>query len=228
MAPYAPSKYCGHRRCQTRTRYLRHPSRGPEKVLGIFVEPQERTGRRLDDACWHMLDAFRTETGIPIISIETASASYRGQPQPFATTGHGPDIRAWWPGGQTGFIHLTDALRTKASDYGINGDGDEISLIRCHHHLRALRLGAHDHACQAFEPVLDALRSWGYGVRGSGLYYVVDVGPDADAISARLRTAGLSTRSFINGAIALVPPFDITVEDASRAIDLLKAELKPD
>ena len=34
---------------------------------------------------------------------------------------------------------------------------------------------APDHACRR-SSALDALRSWGYGVRGSGLYYVVDVG----------------------------------------------------
>ena len=203
---------------------------GPDKVLGFFVEPlQERTGRRIDDAFWAALDAFRTRTGIPIISVETASAGYRGQAQPFATDAAGiiPDIRAWWPGGQTGFIHLTDAYFVpKPLTMVSTWDGDEISLIRCHHHLRALRLGAHDHACGVFESVVDALRAWGYTVRGSGLYYVIDVGDDADAISARLRSAGLSTRSFSNGTLALVPPFDLTTEDAARALNLLESELK--
>ena len=82
---------------------------GPTKVLGLFVEPiQERTGHVLDDEAWLALDAFRKETGIPIISIETASAYYRGQASAFASDicDIEPDIRAWWPGGQTGFIHL--------------------------------------------------------------------------------------------------------------------------
>ena len=137
---------------------------GADSILGIFVEPfQERTGYALDESFWESLDTIRQETGIPLVSIETASAAYRCQAQPFATDMSRviPDIRAWWPGGQTGFIHLNDKYFVeKPLTMVSTWDGDEI-LIRCHHNLRALRLGAHDHAYGIFEPV-DAVRGLGY------------------------------------------------------------------
>ncbi|MEE2789701.1 MAG: aminotransferase class III-fold pyridoxal phosphate-dependent enzyme [Myxococcota bacterium] len=202
---------------------------GPDAILGIFVEPfQERTGHTLDESFWESLSAIRNETGIPLVSIETASAGYRCQAQPFATDGSHiiPDIRAWWPGGQTGFIHLTEQYFVeKPLTMVSTWDGDEISLIRCHHNLRALRLGAHDHAYAIFEPVVDAVRALGYTARGTGLYALFEAGESAEAIANNLQQRGLAVRSFPNGMIALVPPFDITTADADRAIDILQTTL---
>ncbi|MEE2787696.1 MAG: aminotransferase class III-fold pyridoxal phosphate-dependent enzyme, partial [Myxococcota bacterium] len=198
---------------------------GPESILGIFVEPfQERTGHALDEAFWESLATIRQQTGIPLVSIETASAAYRCQAQPFATDMSRviPDIRAWWPGGQTGFIHLTEKYFVeKPLTMVSTWDGDEISLIRCHHNLRALRLGAHDHAYGIFEPVVDAVRALGYPVRGTGLYALVDVGSRIDEVAKALAVEGLSVRAFPNGMMALIPPFDLTPNDALRAIEAL-------
>jgi hypothetical protein len=51
-----------------------------------------------------------------------------------------PDVLAWWGGGQTGYLHTTarwfvSTPLTLVSTW----DGDELSLIRQHHQLRAAR-----------------------------------------------------------------------------------------
>ena len=94
-------------------------------------------------------------------------------------------------------------------------------MIRCHHNLRALRLGAHDHAYGIFEPVVDAVRGLGYLVRGTGLYALIDVGSHVDEIVDKLAGEGLAARGFPNGMMALIPPFDLTPDDARHAIEAL-------
>ncbi|MDH5492066.1 MAG: aminotransferase class III-fold pyridoxal phosphate-dependent enzyme, partial [Myxococcales bacterium] len=51
---------------------------GPDRVLGIFIEPvQERTGRLIPDPFWPALEDLREQLGIPVVFSETATAAYR-------------------------------------------------------------------------------------------------------------------------------------------------------
>ena len=58
---------------------------GPDAVLGLYLEPmQERTGRVVPEAFWPALAALRDELGLPVVSLETATAAYRSGRGPFA------------------------------------------------------------------------------------------------------------------------------------------------
>src|SRR5690606_9021127 len=48
---------------------------GASRVLGIYLEPiQERTGRVVPDAFWPELAKLRSETGVPVVVVDTAGA----------------------------------------------------------------------------------------------------------------------------------------------------------
>ena len=198
---------------------------GPEKVLGLFVEPiQERTGHVLDDEAWLALDAFRNETGIPLISIETASAYYRGQASAFAsdTCDIEPDIRAWWPGGQTGFIHLqAKYFVPKPLTMVSTWDGDELSMIRAHHNLMAIRQMELGPVFRIMASFAQSVRQTGHQIAGRGLYYVLQLGGRATQLVEDMAARGLDLRAFPNGAIAIAPPVDITVGELESQLQTL-------
>ncbi|MCA9563807.1 MAG: aminotransferase class III-fold pyridoxal phosphate-dependent enzyme, partial [Myxococcales bacterium] len=162
---------------------------GPESVLGIFVEPvQERTGMVLSADYLAGLDVLRRETGIPIVAVETASACYRSGRGPFASVGAGflPDLLIWWGGGQVGFVHVNDTYWVGAPlAMASTWDGDELSLIRVHHHLRAALQIDISEATDAFVSELAPALSSGLEIRGLGLYQILS-GPGTESLAAGL------------------------------------------
>src|SRR5204862_1623644 len=116
---------------------------GPTVVLGVYFELcQERTGYVIPDDFWPLVVQLRAETGVPIALVETATACYRSGRGAFGSTGLEvrPDLLLWWGGAQTGYLHVATAWRvgeplTLVSTW----DGDELSLVREHHQLRAAR-----------------------------------------------------------------------------------------
>ena len=202
---------------------------GPDQVLGLFVEAvQERTGRVISDDFWAALDAYRAETGLPIVVVETASASYRSQDAPFASVDAGfhPDIITWWGGGQVGFIHLDPRWYVKKPLTMVSTwDGDELSMMRVHHHLRAARKIDRVEAVQNLKPVLDVATELGCAVRGKGLYRVLEVGRDTLEVASKLAGEGLQVQALPNQCIAIVPPLDLTLDDAERAAKALRTVL---
>lgn len=190
---------------------------GPEAVLGLFVEPvQERTGRVLPDGLWAPLSKWRDRTGVPVVLVETASACYRAGRGPFSSSAldFTPDLIAWWAGGQVGFLHVPEALFVdKPLTFVSTWDGDELSMIRVHHQLRAARTLDVGAAARALDRALEHAR---LPVRGAGLYKVLDAGDRAVGIERGLAERGFRVRRFPNGAVAVVPPLDLPDSEIGR------------
>ena len=94
-------------------------------------------------------------------------------------------------------------------------DGDELSLVRNHHQLRAARridVAAGAAALDAaLGPVSDRLPS-----SGLGLYRVIDAGDRADAVYAHCRDRGVLLRRFPGGRLGVVPALDQAVAVGER------------
>ncbi|MEZ4368164.1 MAG: aminotransferase class III-fold pyridoxal phosphate-dependent enzyme [Kofleriaceae bacterium] len=199
---------------------------GADAVLGFVYEPvQERTGRALPADFGAALAALRTELGVPLVACEVASACYRGGDGPFAypQVGVVPDVLAWWAGGQTGYVHcaarwFVGAPLTLVSTW----DGDELSLIRTHHALRAARgldLAAGAAALREAMARATTLRT-----SVAGLYGVIEAGERAAVVDAALLARGVRARRLPGGRLAVAPPLDRAVA-AAEALGRALAEV---
>ncbi len=191
---------------------------GADTLAGLWIEPvQERTGRVVPDEFWVRLAAFRAEHGVPVVSVETATAYYRSGRGPLHGTGAlTPDLVVWYAGGQVGFVHVTGEFHVPTPLTMVSTwDGDELSLLRAHHRLRAAR-EAHRVGLDELEGALDAafapLRNDGVDVRGRGLLRVADLGESAADLAARLRRAGHRVGLSPGGALVVAPPLDVELE----------------
>ena len=91
-------------------------------------------------------------------------------------------------------------------------DGDELSLIRQHHQLRAARhldVGA---GSEALDEALSGVKS-----AGLGAYRVLDLGDTSAAVADALVDRGIALRRFPNGKLGVIPALD-QVEQAARAL----------
>jgi hypothetical protein len=186
-------------------------------VLGFVYETvQERTGQVIPTAFVDALGELRAELDLPLIAVETTTAMYRsGTGLPFVSTmaGFRPDVLAWWGGGQTGYLHtharwFIGTPLTLVSTW----DGDELSLLRHHHQLRAARhLDIASHA-KALDEALHGLR--GVTAHGLGAYRVLDAPADLVETFAH---HGIAVRRFPNGKIGIIPALD-QIEAAAAAI----------
>ena len=182
---------------------------GPQAVLAFYYEVvQERTGRVIPDDFWPLLAALRAELDVPVCAVETASAFYRSGLGPFASAGAPlqPDALIWWGGAQTGYLHTATRYRvaeplTLVSTW----DGDELSLVREHHQLRAARLVDVAASAAAFDRALAGVN---LPARGLGLYRVIDAGERAERLAVALRRRGVLVRRYPNGCLGLSPPLD--------------------
>ncbi len=186
---------------------------GPGAVIGLFVEPmQERTGRVVPEAFWARLAEWRERTGVPVVLVETATASYRSGMGPFAHAPmpRGPDAVTWWGGGQIGFVHASDewfvpSPLTLVSTW----DGDELSLVRVHHQLRAARRLSLVSALDALDVALAPARDGGFEVRGTGLHRVIAAPGRAEWLSKELLDRGIRVRAYSADHVGVVPPLDV-------------------
>jgi RHH-type proline utilization regulon transcriptional repressor/proline dehydrogenase/delta 1-pyrroline-5-carboxylate dehydrogenase len=189
---------------------------GPDAVLAIYLEPvQERTGRVLPADFWPLLAELRRELGVPWVAVETASACYRSGAGPFASSALPviPDLLTWWGGAQTGYIHAATRWRAAEPLMMVSTwDGDELSLVREHHQLRAARRIDVSAASRALDGAL--ARAPGRNPRGLGLYRVID--GDAE-LAASLLAAGVRLRVLPGGGLAIAPPLD-AAEAAAAAL----------
>ena len=197
---------------------------GPQAVLAFYYEVvQERTGHVIPDDFWPLLAALRAELDVPLCAVETASAFYRSGRGPFASAGAplSPDALIWWGGAQTGYLHTASRYRvaeplTLVSTW----DGDELSLVREHHQLRAARLVD----VAASSAALDrALAGAGLPARGLGLHRVIDAGDRAEPLALALRRRGVLVRRYPNGCLGVSPPLD-RAESAAEALGRALAE----
>ena len=128
------------RRCARRSR----AAGGPDNVLGFVYElVQERTGWVLPP---DFLDGARRAAHRARPAADRGRDHHAHVPQRARArscrprSGLVPDVLAWWGGGQTGYLHTSarwfiGTPLTLVSTW----DGDELSLVRQHHQLRAAR-----------------------------------------------------------------------------------------
>ncbi|HEU5057739.1 MAG TPA: aldehyde dehydrogenase family protein [Kofleriaceae bacterium] len=193
---------------------------GPDAVLGIYLEPvQERTGRVVPADFWPLLAQLRRELGVPWVAVETASACYRSGAGPFASSALPiiPDLLTWWGGGQAGYIHAATRWRAAEPLMMVSTwDGDELSLVREHHQLRAARRIDVTAAARALDAAL--ARAPERNPRGLGLYRVID--GDAE-LAASLLAGGVRVRLLPGGGLAIAPPLDAAAAAAAALARVL-------
>jgi hypothetical protein len=175
---------------------------GPANVLCFVYEiVQERTGAVLSKEFLTALAALRKELDLPLVAVETTTHSYRSGLGAFASHALGliPDALVWWGGGQTGYIHTSTRWfvpgpLTLVSTW----DGDELSLVRQHHQLRAARHVDIAAGARALEAALP-------GSQGLGAYRVVDASKDTlDALA----DDHIAVRQLPNNKLAIIPALD--------------------
>ncbi|MDX2086889.1 MAG: aldehyde dehydrogenase family protein [Kofleriaceae bacterium] len=197
---------------------------GTANVLGFVYElVQERTGWVLPPDFVTALAALRTELELPLIAVETTTHTYRSGKGAFLSMAAGltPDILAWWGGGQTGYLHTSakwfiGTPLTLVSTW----DGDELSLVRQHHQLRAARMLDIAGASAALDAALAGTKS-----AGLGAYRVVDAGDRAAALADALDDRGLRVRRFPNGKLGIIPALD-QIEAAASALRTALGDVK--
>jgi len=192
---------------------------GPEKILGLFVEPiQERTGRCLTQGSWSAIHQLCREFDIPLLAFETASACYRSTAGSFASSrwSEVPDVLAWWGGAHTGYIHTNARYRVgKPLAMVSTWDGDELSLVREHFQLRAARKEDLSVASLAWDEVCSVVERAGMKVRGRGLYRVIAAGARGDELHKALQDEGVDLRKFPGGHLAMIPCLDTALQNAN-------------
>ncbi|HVV85110.1 MAG TPA: aldehyde dehydrogenase family protein [Kofleriaceae bacterium] len=197
---------------------------GSEKVFGFYYELcQERTGRVLPPDFLAGLAALRKELDLPLVAVEHTTASYRSGHGAFASpsTGLRPDVLAWWGGAQTGYLHVGSRWFVGAPLALVSTwDGDELSLVRNQHQLRAARHLDVAGGAAALDRALAGSR-WAHA--GLGLYRVLDAGDEAAAerLWHRAREAGVVLRRFPAARLGIVPALDQAVAVAERLAPVL-------
>ncbi|MEO7734057.1 MAG: hypothetical protein ABIY55_24045, partial [Kofleriaceae bacterium] len=189
---------------------------GTANVLGFVYElVQERTGDVLPAEFVTALGALRTELDLPLIAVETTTHGYRSGKGPFLSAALGlvPDVLVWWGGGQTGHLHCTPRWFIPGPLALVSTwDGDELSLIRTHHQLRAARALDVAGAAAALDQALSGVTS-----AGLGAYRVIDAGALATPLADALATRGIAVRRFPNGRLGVIPALD-QIEAAAHAL----------
>jgi len=179
---------------------------GASKVLGFVYEVvQERTGNALTAEHAAALTALKKELDLPFIAIENTTHTYRSGLGAFMSPAIGltPDVLGWWGGGQTGYLHTTarwfvPTPLTLVSTW----DGDELSLVRQHHQLRAART---IDVAKESAGLDEALAALGLTARGVGAYRVVD---GSRQLADSLAEHGIRVRQFPNGKLGIIPALD--------------------
>ncbi len=208
---------------------------GADVVLGLYAEVVgERSGLVLaGEGATMLADACRRHD-IPLVLVETASGGYRSgggvwgvDTLPAAVV---PDAVLWYPGGQIGHIFVGDRYYIKKPLVLISTwDGDELSAIRAHEHLRAAR----GHPIAAAAATLDeTLQTAFAGVQGAqlgglGLYRSVRFADTAaaDAVYQACRHHGLQLGRGLPDTLIFAPTLDAGALLGAPLRDMLAAAL---
>jgi 4-aminobutyrate aminotransferase-like enzyme len=189
---------------------------GRANVLAFVYElVQERTGWVLPPDFFAALAKLRVELDLPLIAIETTTHTYRSGAGAFlsTTTEAIPDVLAWWGGGQTGYLH-TSAKWFIGSPLTLvsTWDGDELSLVRQHHQLRAARHLDIAGPSALLDRALAKVQS-----SGLGAYRVIDAGSNARSLADSLAHHGIRVRPFPGNRLGIIPALD-QIEAAAKAL----------
>lgn len=193
---------------------------GADRLFGLFVElVGERSGRVLAGEPARALAAACRRHDLPLVLVETASGGYRSGAGPWGVDSLPadvvPDMVLWYPGSQIGHIFVGDRYFIKKPLTLISTwDGDELSAIRAHEHLRAarrLRLGEPIAALDALlrDDVLGALPDVRLG--GLGLYRTLTfpTAELAELVDQACLHRGLYLGNGLPDTLVLAPPLTI-------------------
>ncbi|EDM81823.1 L-lysine aminotransferase [Plesiocystis pacifica SIR-1] len=194
---------------------------GAGAIIGVFVElVGQRSGRVLSGEAALALQGACRKHGIPLVVVETATGGYRSgagawglDALPKAFT---PNVVLWYPGGQLGQIFIDSTWWVGTPLRLISTwDGDELSMIRTHEHLRAAHRLDLEPAIVALDDLaVEAAAAAGEGARmgGVGLYRTLSLGGDAErarAVVERCREAGLRVGRGLPDTLVFAPALDV-------------------
>ncbi|MBK9070228.1 MAG: aldehyde dehydrogenase family protein [Myxococcales bacterium] len=202
---------------------------GADDIIGFYYElVQERTGWVLPPEYLEGLAVLAREVGVPMVAVETTTALYRSGQGAFLSPSSGlmPDVMLWWSGGQTGYVHCTPKWFVSTPMALVSTwDGDELSLIRHYHQLRAARTIDVAAGVVALDRALGALEGR-YAHHGAGLYRTIAAGADAGKVVEAFARRGLHTRRYPNGTVVIAPKLDEAMAAASRLAGAVAEELR--
>jgi 4-aminobutyrate aminotransferase-like enzyme/ribosomal protein S18 acetylase RimI-like enzyme len=200
---------------------------GADAIYGLYAEVVgERSGHSLGGADASRLAEACRRHGVPLVLIETASGLYRGGagawgidslPQDVV-----PDLVLWYPGGQLGHVFCGDAYWIgKPLTLISTWDGDEVSLIRAHEHLRAAWRLDLDPATKALDLLIsESASALGAKAGGRGLFRTLAT-PDpavADGIREAAKGHGLLLKTGLPGTLVFAPPLDLGADALSGPV----------
>ena len=194
-------------------------TRGAKAIIGLFVElVGERSGACLSAAAALALQKLCRAHDIPLAVVETTTGGYRrgagawgvdALPGSFV-----PNMVLWYPGGQLGQIFVDSRWWVGTPLMLISTwDGDEVSMIRTHEHLRAAhRLDLVPAIAELDALVRLAADRLGGHPAGAGLYRALRLADEdrAKLVRARARSRGLLLGLGLPDTLLFVPPLDIS------------------
>ena len=206
---------------------------GADVLFGVVAEVVgERSGLVLDgDGARALMDACRRHD-LPLVLVETATGCYRGGDGPWGVDGLPPevvpDMVLWYPGAQIGHVFVGDRYYIdKPLTLISTWDGDELSAIRAHEHLRAARrLPGLPAAIAALDRLLrERLAPLGARLGGRGLYRTLTFDDPRAAIALHqlCERRGVLLGRGLPGVVVFAPPLDVD----PAALDALGDRLAP-
>jgi 4-aminobutyrate aminotransferase-like enzyme/predicted N-acetyltransferase YhbS len=193
---------------------------GAAAIIGVFIEiVGERSGRVLSSASALALSKLCSTHGIPLAVVETASGGYRSGAGAWGldalSVDFVPNLVLWYPGGQIGQIFIDSRWWIGTPLMLISTwDGDELSLIRTHEHLRVgHRLVLETTITALDDLVLECAARLGAGARvgGMGLYRTLSF-PDPERVRAvyeKCRAVGLRLGRGLPDTLTFVPALNL-------------------
>ncbi|MCA9659399.1 MAG: aminotransferase class III-fold pyridoxal phosphate-dependent enzyme, partial [Myxococcales bacterium] len=194
---------------------------GGGALFGLYVElVGERSGLVLeaDDAV--ALAAACRRHDLPLVLVETTTGCYRSGRGAWGVDGLPaevvPDLVLWYPGGQLGHIFVGDRYYIDRPLMLISTwDGDELSIIRAHEHLRAgRRVETIEASARALREALRDLftgRFAGASIGGLGLYQTIRFADAETAVSVHqiCQRRGVFFGRGRPGTLIAAPPLDL-------------------
>lgn len=193
---------------------------GAAAIIGVFVEiVGERSGRVLSSASALALSKLCAAHGIPLAVVETASGGYRSGAGAWGldalSVDFVPNLVLWYPGGQLGQIFIDSRWWIGTPLLLISTwDGDELSMIRTHEHLRVAHRLVLDTTIIALDDLVHegaARLGSGSRVGGMGLYRTLSF-PDPERVRAvydKCHAVGLRLGRGLPDTLTFVPALTI-------------------
>lgn len=192
-----------------------------ENVLGIVVELiGEKTGFSFSEGFLKKLSSLRAQTGIPLVFNETTSAFYRNGESLFwsDTLPVKPNMVWWFTGGQLGHIFVDDQFYVEKPLTLISTwDGDDISILRCYHHLLSAKEQG-EKGFYNFQQLWSKTDGMGLWRRKSNV--------DTTHIITKAHQAGILLSKGYDNCLLICPPLDLDGQQTEHLFDVVKSLLE--